>query len=41
MDLTGRFYSYAEHIIRCLAEREDEEPLKMPIQTKYLKKARK
>ena len=40
VDVVNRFIPYTEHIVRCLAERETEETLKMPIQTKYLKKVR-
>jgi len=35
-----RFYISTEYVIRCLAQRMEEEPLRMPIQTKYLKKMR-
>jgi hypothetical protein len=38
---TDRFFPHTEHIVRCLAERETGAPLKMPIQTKYLKKAKR
>jgi hypothetical protein len=38
---TERFVVAAEYLLRCLAQKHDDNPLKMPIQTKYLKKARK
>ena len=36
-----RFYISTEYIIRCLVQRMEEEPLTMPIQTKYLKRMQK
>lgn len=40
IDAVNRFSLSTEYIIRCLVQRMEEEPLKMPIQTKYLKKMR-
>lgn len=36
-----RFFISSEHIVRCLAQRQSNGVLKMPIQTKYLRKAQK
>jgi len=41
VDSTDRFRLGTEYIIRCLVQRMEEEPLRMPIQTKYLKKMEK
>lgn len=38
VDAHKRFFPYMEFIIRCLAFKETEGPLKFPIQTKYLEK---
>ena len=38
IDSVNRFFISTEYVIRCLAQRMEEEPLTMPIQTKYLKK---
>ena len=38
ISVTGRFDVHTEHLIRVLAKRKTEDPLKMPIQTKYLEK---
>lgn len=40
IDAVNRFHLSTEYIIRCLVQRMEEEPLRMPIQTKYLKKMR-
>lgn len=37
---TDRFCVLSEHLVRCLAKKTHEEPLKFPIQTKYLNKMR-
>lgn len=38
---TDRFIVHSEHLVRCLAQKHDDSPLKMPIQTKYLRKMQK
>ncbi len=41
VSVTERFVVSAEHVVRCIAEKTHDEPLKFPIQTKYLNKLRK
>jgi len=36
--VTGRFSIHMEYVIRCLARKQTDAPLKFPIQTKYLEK---
>lgn len=37
---TERFNAFVEYLVRCMATRNSDAPLKFPIQTKYLKKMR-
>ena len=37
VSLTDRFVVTSESLLRCIAQKHDDSPLKMPIQTKYLK----
>ena len=38
---TGRFTLHMEYLLRCLATKKTDKPLKFPIQTKYLEKLKK